>query len=989
MPTFPTYDGELPSCLNPWNPRHYLLVLYWVFFRPTALKCYLYRSNPEIYRKDSRWSYLVEIIQNTEYRNLFCISLILILLTSLIVSSPIHWLQQKVTIQELEQIAKLCLKEEFREQFASTCSQANLNISIYIPPYLFPDKNFYESKFTIEKIFKWGFNESANIARLLASLMPILIVGSLLINLIRKCSPAKYIFVMISDGMTLCVTFSMLLGSAIYLSPGRPSNVPQLPGITDYTSLWILIIVGLLFSIISSKLRVLSLAYAVSAGIFSAVSFSKTNPIDLGSILYYVITTLFFLLIPLAAGFLRLPFYFIEIFGCFHSRRLGSTHPILWDEFNILPLPWSSKYLLSKLKLDGSRGLSEISQIISNPFKSWVIQRTAWSYLESSRSPIETIYSWATANELERYAQAPIHSHDWEQNISCRKMLFCIIGDFPSDCKGKHESFAFNTTSILRKKAPDILRGLMTLFFRIDLFERFEIELDSPESELDVYPYGSEVRKSLHAIFNYLEFHNIEDISTAPEYSSWIKTTDQFLRPKIIDTLQNLRTVSQEIHRSIIATSRTNRLSAIALANDRLDQLQTYITEEVPNGYPEHKLLLRITRQWQKIITQAGGTAARQQLLTPVSNPYVAGNPVTGKLFVGRDDILTRIEELWTQPDQISSIVLYGHRRMGKTSILRNLPGRFGPHTHIIDFNLQRVGMIDQLADLIYRLAIELHDALPATIQTHIPEPTEDQYYNTHNPTTQLDRLLKQIQTHRQNDRFILAIDEFEILEDLITQGKIEPTIIAYLRALIQTYPWFILIFAGLHTLQEMTENYWNPLFGSVTRIPVSTLTTAAARELITNPTDDFPLDYDQDAIDRIIQLSGGQPYLTQLLCQSLITRFNRIRFEERHEIEPRFTLQDVETIIANPNFYRDGNAYFSAIWDQAQETHAPAQHAILRLLAPHPLTLTDLTQAIPQPLLFPALQTLISHDVITEEHDRYTYRIELLRTWVNRTQRS
>ncbi|MBN1936359.1 MAG: hypothetical protein JW934_16965 [Anaerolineae bacterium] len=49
MPTFPTYRGELPQCLNPLTPRHYLLLAYWIYFGPTALKCYVYQADPELY----------------------------------------------------------------------------------------------------------------------------------------------------------------------------------------------------------------------------------------------------------------------------------------------------------------------------------------------------------------------------------------------------------------------------------------------------------------------------------------------------------------------------------------------------------------------------------------------------------------------------------------------------------------------------------------------------------------------------------------------------------------------------------------------------------------------------------------------------------------------------------------------------------------------------------------------------------------------------
>lgn len=46
MPNFPIYRGEKPEVLNPLNLRHYLLLAYWVYFRPTALNCYLHAALP-------------------------------------------------------------------------------------------------------------------------------------------------------------------------------------------------------------------------------------------------------------------------------------------------------------------------------------------------------------------------------------------------------------------------------------------------------------------------------------------------------------------------------------------------------------------------------------------------------------------------------------------------------------------------------------------------------------------------------------------------------------------------------------------------------------------------------------------------------------------------------------------------------------------------------------------------------------------------------
>lgn len=50
MPTFPNYRGKLPEYLNPLWIGHYFLLAYWVYFRPTALHCYLYKADPRLYQ---------------------------------------------------------------------------------------------------------------------------------------------------------------------------------------------------------------------------------------------------------------------------------------------------------------------------------------------------------------------------------------------------------------------------------------------------------------------------------------------------------------------------------------------------------------------------------------------------------------------------------------------------------------------------------------------------------------------------------------------------------------------------------------------------------------------------------------------------------------------------------------------------------------------------------------------------------------------------
>jgi hypothetical protein len=96
MPTFPTYRGELPQCLNPLNLRYYLLLAYWVYFRPTALKCYLYQADPDLYRTGPGLG-IFRTLRVPAYRNLYLMVPGVAVLFSLLVGLPvmlaINWIQ--------------------------------------------------------------------------------------------------------------------------------------------------------------------------------------------------------------------------------------------------------------------------------------------------------------------------------------------------------------------------------------------------------------------------------------------------------------------------------------------------------------------------------------------------------------------------------------------------------------------------------------------------------------------------------------------------------------------------------------------------------------------------------------------------------------------------------------------------------------------------------------------------------------------------------
>lgn len=88
MPNFPTYRGELPECLSPLKLRDYFLLAYWVFFRPTALKCYLYQADPELYRAGAGLK-IFRTLSVPAYRNLYLLVPGVTVLLALLIGLPI------------------------------------------------------------------------------------------------------------------------------------------------------------------------------------------------------------------------------------------------------------------------------------------------------------------------------------------------------------------------------------------------------------------------------------------------------------------------------------------------------------------------------------------------------------------------------------------------------------------------------------------------------------------------------------------------------------------------------------------------------------------------------------------------------------------------------------------------------------------------------------------------------------------------------------
>ncbi|MBO9340132.1 MAG: AAA family ATPase, partial [Chloroflexus sp.] len=445
--------------------------------------------------------------------------------------------------------------------------------------------------------------------------------------------------------------------------------------------------------------------------------------------------------------------------------------------------------------------------------------------------------------------------------------------------------------------------------------------------------------------------------------------------------LARLRRAAQEAHTVQMSVSRVVRSQALNRALAEVNEVLTGI-EQIPRA--ERELVRTIATTWRDLLLNTTAEVGQATPTQPVRNPYIIGDPVPGNRLVGRDDVLRRLEELWYGSANPPSVVIFGHRRMGKTSILRNLDGRLGSRVHVAYVNLLLLG---DLRNGAVDLFVKLADSIADTLQhRQLPAPPIDDAAFEQRPELAFERYLKQVSAILNEQRLIIALDEFEQLEEWITNDRLPTDILKTLRGYIQMDERIAFAFAGLHTLEEMSSDYFQPFFASVTPVKVSFLSRGAVDQVLANPPDpEFALDYEREALDHIWELTGGQPYLVQLIGHRLVSRFNTLSFEQGKAQEPRFRRADVEAVITT-DFYHQARYYFTGVWGQAQHG-APEQQTILRCLAPHPdgLPFARLCEisGLPDRTVDQALQTLCRHDVVHHHDGQWRYTVELFRRWV------
>jgi tetratricopeptide (TPR) repeat protein len=267
-------------------------------------------------------------------------------------------------------------------------------------------------------------------------------------------------------------------------------------------------------------------------------------------------------------------------------------------------------------------------------------------------------------------------------------------------------------------------------------------------------------------------------------------------------------------------------------------------------------------------------------------NPYVAGAPVLDdQLFMGRDQLIDRI----LQTIHNNSLLLFGERRIGKTSIQHHLKRRLLElDDPVYDFYPVYVDLQGTPEERFFAtIAEDVFHQLADRIDVADAPSFEDESlaYTYRDLVRDLRVVVRQLDAASSKKvKLVLLIDEVDELNDY------DPRINQRLRSLfMKSFAESLVAVVSGVEIKKHWERVGSPWYNFFEEIEVLPLDDQEARDLIERPISGV-LRIGDGVVERILERTGKRPYLIQKMCVSLVNH----AYEQGRTV---ISVADVETV--------------------------------------------------------------------------------------------
>lgn len=485
-------------------------------------------------------------------------------------------------------------------------------------------------------------------------------------------------------------------------------------------------------------------------------------------------------------------------------------------------------------------------------------------------------------------------------------------------------------------------------------------------------------------IFDLRQRESLRDISQVYLYLQGMLPQElRLLDPPVARLFHYIEDASRDAASYYVRVDGQARFDAL---NSMRTNLKKAHAERILRDGIVSRYLEEVIQKWHAVAKHEQENAMRTaSLFGRIENPYTPGLVLElhDPLFVGRGELARQLGAA-LQDGKRPTFFLSGERRMGKSSILKQLPTLLGSHYLPIFYDLQRTGIVSGTAALLAAIAEGIYEQLMTrgmfARKLEYEQLREDQRENEAVVYHRFDRWLREVEQLlvREDRILLLAFDEFEKLEEGGQRNYINlPLLLDWFRSVIQNRPRIALLFCGVKTINDAGMR-WGGYFVNVETLKVSFLQPEEARRLITRPVAHFPGDdiFHQEVVDYIIQITGCHPFLIQAICSSIISSLN-------HETRSTASIEDVRMAIEDV-FDKWEDNYFSDMWERTDHEQRACLRALLQLEQGN-LDQVCCVCGMEAVIVRRALQKLFRRDIVTRVQDSYRIAAPIFVEWVRR----
>ncbi|MGQ9586261.1 MAG: AAA family ATPase [Anaerolineae bacterium] len=354
------------------------------------------------------------------------------------------------------------------------------------------------------------------------------------------------------------------------------------------------------------------------------------------------------------------------------------------------------------------------------------------------------------------------------------------------------------------------------------------------------------------------------------------------------------------------------------------------------------------------------------------SNPYVVDQPVESPdLFVGRSDILSWLQD--SLDVGVRVLAICGARGMGKSSVLAQLRHHLiGPYLVLRVPCRELAG--EPLPGLLFRVAEAIAHDLVSRYGLEFPSPLREEFIED------VSALAGPFWAHLRQATAakvpVLLLDDFEFLAERVAPEWLKE-FLDYLDRLLQRDTRLRLVFTALDPGQLRASH--PALFARLLWRNLPALNRQEALRLVRGPVAGA-MEYEYEAVDRILELSSRRPRYIQLLCRGLTERAGGRGYVGTGDVD------QVALELASGQIPE-----FEALWEGLSSAERITLSALAELRGTHGLaTRQDLMRVLrnagllpPAPELAQVMEQLVEKGALERLGAMsFQFSVYLMRTW-------